>query len=57
VQPEQASRTDVGVCSCIAQGCRVIWTAIVVVVIVATTIVAIVTDTPTPLEDDEATWP
>jgi hypothetical protein len=41
----------------IAQGRSVIWTAIVVAAIVATMIVAMVTDSPTPLEDDEATWP
>jgi hypothetical protein len=33
------------------------WTAIVIAVVVATMIVAIMTDTPAPLKDDETTWP
>jgi hypothetical protein len=33
------------------------WTAIVIAVVVATMIVALMTDTPAPLEEDERTWP
>jgi hypothetical protein len=43
--------------SCIAYGRSVTWTVIVLAGVVATMIVAIVTDTPSPLEDDETTWP
>jgi len=34
-----------------------LWTVVVLAVVIATMIVAIGTDSPTALQDDETTWP